>query len=117
MCQIVVDIPNEVMFDTHMNTKEATAMAKRMLALGLYTQRSVSLGYCAKVADMTEEEFIRFLGKYKISIFQFDDEAELLRDIANAGRCTLQEQAEAFGGELNLSEELDWGEPCGAEVW
>ncbi len=84
MCQVVVNIPNEVMYDTHMNTKEATAMAKRMMALGLYTQRNVSLGYCSKVADMTEEEFIRFLSQYKISIFQFDDEEELLRDIANA---------------------------------
>ncbi len=84
MCSITFDVPNEVMYDTHMNKSEATAMARRTLALGLYTQNNVSIGYCAKVADMTEEEFILFLGKYNISIFQFDDEQELMRDIANA---------------------------------
>lgn len=30
---------------------------------------------------------------------------------------TLRERAEDFGGELFLSDELDWGEPCGSEVW
>ena len=33
---------------------------------------------------MSEEEFILFLGKNQISIFRFDDENELLRDIENA---------------------------------
>lgn len=30
---------------------------------------------------------------------------------------TLQQRAEAYGGQLNLSDELDWGEPQGSEVW
>lgn len=30
---------------------------------------------------------------------------------------TLRERAEDFGGELFISDELDWGEPCGSEVW
>lgn len=30
---------------------------------------------------------------------------------------TLQQRAAAFNGKLNLSEELDWGEPQGNEVW
>ena len=30
---------------------------------------------------------------------------------------TLAERAEKFGGELNLSTELDWDEPSGNEVW
>jgi len=29
---------------------------------------------------------------------------------------SLQERAAAFGGELHLSEEVDWGEPQGNEV-
>ena len=29
---------------------------------------------------------------------------------------TLKERAEAYGGELHLSDELDWGEPEGSEV-
>ena len=84
MCTVVVKIPDEVMYDTHMNNSEATALARQMLALGLYTQRSVSIGYCAYVAGLTEEEFILLAGKYGISIFRFEDEAELMRDVANA---------------------------------
>ncbi|MBQ7655858.1 MAG: streptomycin biosynthesis protein StrG [Clostridia bacterium] len=30
---------------------------------------------------------------------------------------TLKERAEAYDGELHLSEEYDWGEPVGDEVW
>jgi len=30
---------------------------------------------------------------------------------------TLKERAEPYGGELNLSDEIDWGEPVGSEVW
>ena len=30
---------------------------------------------------------------------------------------TLRERAAAFGGNLNLSEEVEWGEPQGNEVW
>ena len=55
-----------------------------MVALGYYIHNNVSIGYCAEIADMTEEEFIVFLGKNHVDIFQFDDEEELLRDIANA---------------------------------
>ena len=84
MCQVVIDIPNEVMYDTHMNTEEVTAMTRKMLALGLYTKNNVSIGCCAAVSGLTEEEYIMFLGEYGISIFNFDDDTELLRDIANA---------------------------------
>ena len=30
---------------------------------------------------------------------------------------TLEERDAAFGGELNLDGEYDWGEPLGREVW
>lgn len=30
---------------------------------------------------------------------------------------SLRQRAEAFGGQLNLSEEIAWGEPQGNEVW
>ena len=30
---------------------------------------------------------------------------------------SLQERAAAYGGNLNLSEEVSWGEPQGNEVW
>ena len=30
---------------------------------------------------------------------------------------SLQQRAAAYGGQLNLSEEVSWGEPQGNEVW
>ena len=44
----------------------------------------VSLGYCAEIAEMQKVDFIRFLSENGISIFEFEDMAELERDIANA---------------------------------
>ena len=84
MCQVFVDIPNEVLYDTHMSTADAAAFVKQMAALGYYTHNNVSIGYCAKIAGMTEEEFITFLGQNRVSIFRFEDEEELARDYANA---------------------------------
>ena len=84
MCQIAVSIPNEVLFDTKMNGEEAAVFARKAVALHYYTKAGVSLGYCAEIAGMKKGEFIRFLSENKVSIFQFDDEEELLEDIANA---------------------------------
>ena len=84
MCQVFVDIPNEVLYDTHMSATDAAAFVKQMAALGYYTHNNVSIGYCAKIAGMTEEEFITFLGQNRVSIFRFEDEEELARDYANA---------------------------------
>ena len=30
---------------------------------------------------------------------------------------SLQERAEAYDGQLNISGEFDWGEPVGCEIW
>lgn len=84
MCQIMIQIPNEVLYDTNMKNEEAAEFARQMVALGYYTQNHVSIGYCAQIAGMTEEEFIGFLGRNHIDIFRFENEEELLRDVANA---------------------------------
>ena len=84
MCQVTVNVPNEVLYDTHMSTAEATAFARKMVALGYYIHNNVSIGYCAEIAGLTEEEFMIFLGQNKIDIFHFQDDEELLRDVSNA---------------------------------
>ena len=84
MCQISIRIPDAVMYDTHMSEEEAAAFARCMVAVGYYTQNNVSIGYCAQIAGMTEEEFIKYLGKGKVSIFQFDNIAEFLEELENA---------------------------------
>ena len=84
MCQVSVNIPNEVLYDTHMSVVEATNFARQMVALGYYTQNNVSIGYCAKIAGMCEADFIAFLGRHGVGIFDHMTEEELLRDVANA---------------------------------
>ena len=84
MCQISMQIPEAVLYDTHMDATDASAFAKKMVALGYYTKNNVSIGYCTQIAEMTEEDFIRFLGENKISIFQYKDKEELLQELKNA---------------------------------
>ena len=84
MCQIAFDIPNEVLYDTKMSKNEALAFARRSVALCYYVQNGVSLGYCAKIADMSKDAFIRFLGDNKVSVFHYDDADEFAEELNNA---------------------------------
>ena len=84
MCQIAIDIPNEVLYDTRMNREDAMEFAKKSVALCCYTQKGVSLGYCARIAGMSKESFMRYLGEQKVSIFHFDDKAEFMEELNNA---------------------------------
>lgn len=84
MCQITVSIPEEVLFDTKMSQEEAGRFVRCTAALGYYTQRGVSVGYCAQIAGMTEGDFIRYLEQNGISIFHFDNEEEFLEELGNA---------------------------------
>ena len=84
MCQVAVNIPEAVLYDTRMSREEACRFAKRAVALGYYAQSGVSIGYCAQIAEMTEEEIIKYLGENRISIFQFDNKDEFLEELGNA---------------------------------
>lgn len=84
MCQVAINIPNEVLFDTKMNQDEAVQFAKRAVALGYYTQSGISIGYCAQIAGMSEESFIKYLGENHVSIFHFDNKEEFLEELNNA---------------------------------
>ena len=84
MCQIAVNIPEAVLFDTKMNFQDAEKFIRRVVALEYFKNQGISIGYCAEIAGMTEEDFLKFLGENKISIFKFDDEEEFLSEAANA---------------------------------
>ncbi|MCD8151354.1 MAG: UPF0175 family protein [Clostridiales bacterium] len=84
MRRITVSIPEEVLYDTKMSIEDASSFARKAVALGYYTQSSVSLGYCAQIAEMQEEEFITYLGQNHISIFRFEDKEEFQGELNNA---------------------------------
>ena len=44
----------------------------------------VNLRRCASIANMPKEDFIKYLGKNKISIFSFESEKEFLEELENA---------------------------------
>ena len=84
MCRIALDIPNEVLYDTKMSEVDVSALVRKAVALYYYSKNGVSLGYCAQIAGMDKESFIRFLGENGISVFHFDDKEEFLEELNNA---------------------------------
>ena len=84
MCQIAFEIPNEVLYDTRMNRQEANSFARKAAALCYYVQNGVSLGYCAQIAGVSKETFIRYLAENHVSIFHYDDEEEFKEELNNA---------------------------------
>lgn len=84
MCVVSINVPEEILLDLHENEDDFAAYTKCMLAIDLYKNKKISLGYCADIADMTKEDFIKYLGQNDISIFSFKDEEEFLEELANA---------------------------------
>lgn len=63
---------------------QANRFARQAVTLGYYTQKGASLGYCAQIAGMPKEEFIKYLGQNHISVFRFEGEEEFLEELSNA---------------------------------
>ena len=84
MSEVLLSIPDEVLFYTGMNSSETEVFIRKAVALRYYTKAGVSLGYCAEIAGVSQGDFIRFLGENGISIYQFDDEEEFLEDVEKA---------------------------------
>lgn len=84
MCVVSLNVPEEILIDLHEDKNNFEDYIKCMVAVDLYKNKKVSLGYCANVADMTKEDFVKYLGQKGISIFSFDDEKEFLEELSNA---------------------------------
>ncbi len=84
MCVVSFNVPEEILLDLHEEKEDFIKYIKRLTALDLYKNKRVSLGYCANVADMTKEDFVKYLGQNGISIFAFESENEFLEELANA---------------------------------
>ena len=79
-----VRIPESITLSLREPAEKIGLEMKRALAVIYYSDRKLSLGQCCELADMSKAEFIKYLSKYKISIFNFDSEGELMEDIGNA---------------------------------
>ena len=81
MCTVAVTIPDEVLLGGGITAGD---LARQMAAVGLYARRSVSPGRCSKIARTPEADFVGLLGRFGVSIFHFDGEAEFDGEPANA---------------------------------
>ena len=84
MCMVSFNIPEEVILDLRETRTGFTNYVKVMVAIDLYKNKKVSLGYCAEIAEMTKEDFIKYLGVNGVSIFGFESEEEFMEEFANA---------------------------------
>lgn len=81
MCVVSINVPEEVLLDLHKDKNDFADYIKKILAVDLYKNKKVSLGYCASVAEMSKEDFIQYLGANGISIFSFASENEFLEEL------------------------------------
>jgi predicted HTH domain antitoxin len=58
---------------------------KMLLAVKLYEDRKLALGYCAELAGLSKRAFVEILGKYGVSLFSQTAD-ELKSDIDNASK-------------------------------
>ncbi|MCL2360396.1 MAG: UPF0175 family protein [Defluviitaleaceae bacterium] len=79
-----ITIPESILLSLREPVESIGLDMKRTLAMRYYTDRRLSLGQCAELAEMNEKSFVNYLSRYDVSIFSFDSETELLEDIANA---------------------------------
>ena len=79
-----VEIPKSITLSLREPAEKIALEMKRALAIVYYRDRKLSLGQCCELADMSKAEFIKYLSKYKISIFNFDSDNELMEDTVNA---------------------------------
>lgn len=84
MVAVGFDVPQEILLDLNVTQTAFTNYARKFLALDLYKNRHISLGYCTALANMNEEDFIKFLGDNEVSIFGFEDENEFLEELHHA---------------------------------
>lgn len=61
MCVVSINVPEEILLNLHESENDFAEYMKCMLAIDLYRNKKVSLGYCAEIADMTKEEFMEEL--------------------------------------------------------
>jgi len=79
-----VSVPSEIFLVLRESEVQFATNMKKFAALHLYQIRKLSIGQCAALADMAEEDFIYFLSENKVSIFECLDEQTLREELANA---------------------------------
>ena len=81
---VSIDLPEEILLDLNESKNDFEDYMKKFIAVDLYTNKHISLGYSAAVADMPKEEFIKLLSLNNISIFDFEGQEDFEEEMNNA---------------------------------
>ncbi len=81
---VSIDLPEEVLLDLNESKNDFEEYMKKYIAVDLYTNKHISLGYSAAVAGMTKEDFIKLLSLHNISIFDFENQEDFEEEMNNA---------------------------------
>ncbi|MCL1858816.1 MAG: UPF0175 family protein [Oscillospiraceae bacterium] len=84
MTNLNISVPSEIFLVLRENENQFADDMKKYTALNLYKKHKLSIGQCAELANMTEEDFIYFLSENKVSIFEYLDESVLREELSNA---------------------------------
>lgn len=79
-----IALPQEIVLSLRESSENIVKDMKRTVAVKYYKERKLSLGQCSELAEMSKEDFIQLLSSYEISIFNYENDEELLEDIKNA---------------------------------
>ena len=80
-----IELPEEVLLSLRTDENEFIDEMKKTMAVKYYANKKLSIGQSAELADMSEEDFIKLIGKENISLFRFDNiEDDLKEDVKNA---------------------------------
>ena len=80
-----IEFPEEILLSLRTDENEFIDEMKKTMAIKYFANKKLSIGQSAELADMSEEDFVKLLGKERISIFRFDNiEEELKEDVKNA---------------------------------
>ncbi|NQV17820.1 MAG: UPF0175 family protein [Armatimonadetes bacterium] len=76
--------PEEILFSLRESEDRFIKEIKTIAAVNYYKEKRLSIGQAALLAEMNEEEFIKLLATFKVSIFRYENNDELLQDLKNA---------------------------------
>jgi predicted HTH domain antitoxin len=81
---VSIEYPDELRVSLKYKKDEFADEIKKISLIKLYELGKISSGMAAKVLDISRVDFIELLGKFKVSIFPYEDKEELLEDVRNA---------------------------------
>jgi predicted HTH domain antitoxin len=84
---INVPISEEVLFILKKDEKALQKEFATILAVQFFKEKRLSLGKSAELAGMTKNEFVEFLGKHEIDIYQYTEE-ELTHEVEFINKVT-----------------------------